>query len=230
MPRGRAACQLATAMKRLIDLLIVVPGLILLSPLLAVVSVCIKLTSRGPVLFRQCRVGHRGQLFEICKFRTMVVGPVSGGPQVTAADDPRITRLGRFLRRTKLDELPQLLNVLKGEMSLVGPRPQVPRFVQHYPRSIRDIILSVRPGITDPATIRFRHEEEILAGSNNPERSYIEQILPHKLTLNVRYIRQRTLTGDLVILVRTVGCLVSPHVPQRGLPFPWHEPCKSTLP
>ena len=197
-------------MKRLLDLAIVLPALILLSPLFWAIAVCIKLTSQGPVFFRQQRVGWHGQMFEICKFRTMVVDAPSYGPKVTAANDPRITPLGRLLRRSKLDELPQLINVLVGNMSLVGPRPQVPKFVQHYPQHIRTIVFSVRPGITDPAAIAYRNEEALLAHTDNPERCYIERILPHKLTLYVQYIRHQTLATDVWILLQTVGCIVRP--------------------
>ncbi len=195
-------------MKRAIDLAIVIPSLIVLSPLLLAIAVCIKLCSPGPVLFRQRRVGWRGRTFRICKFRTMVAGSERRGPKVTAATDPRITRLGQLLRHTKLDELPQLLNVLIGNMSLVGPRPQVPRFVHHYPEPTRSIVLSVRPGITDPATLAFRHEEELLAGCANPERCYIEDILPRKLAMYEQYIRRRTIASDLWIMAITAVCLL----------------------
>jgi lipopolysaccharide/colanic/teichoic acid biosynthesis glycosyltransferase len=197
-------------MKRMFDLLIVLPSLVLLSPLFLSIAMCVKVTSPGPVFFRQRRVGWHGRIFEICKFRTMVVDAATHGPKVTAANDPRITPLGRLLRRTKLDELPQLINVLVGNMSLVGPRPQVPKFVQHYPEHVRAIVFAVRPGITDPAAIAYRHEEELLAYADDPERSYIDRILPHKLSLYVQYIRRQTLLTDLWIILQTFGCLVKP--------------------
>ncbi len=208
-------------MKRAIDLTIVIPSLMLLSPLFLVIAVCIKICSPGPVLFRQRRVGWRGEIFEICKFRTMVADAAGQGPKVTAATDPRITSLGRLLRRSKLDELPQLINVLRGTMSLVGPRPQVPKFVEHYPDDLRAIILSVRPGITDPAAIAYRNEEELLAGADNPERSYIDRILPHKLAMYERYIRRRTIATDMWIILQTIGCLLAPSPPRQ---FPGSQP------
>ncbi len=214
----RYSCRLDSVMKRLLDLAIVIPSLILLSPLFVVIAVCVKLSSPGPILFRQRRVGWRGEIFEICKFRTMVAEGNSRGPQVTASNDPRITRLGRLLRRSKLDELPQLINVLSGKMSVVGPRPQVPRFVRHYPDHIQEIVFSVRPGITDPAAIAYRNEEELLAGADNPERCYIDRILPHKLTLYVQYIRRRSLATDLWIILQTVGCLLPSHDHSRRQP------------
>ncbi len=204
-------------MKRSLDLVIVIPSLILLSPLFLLIAACIKICSPGPILFRQRRVGWRGQIFEICKFRTMVADAVDHGPKVTAATDPRITSVGRFLRRYKLDELPQLANVLRGNMSLVGPRPQVPKFVQHYPDSIRSIVFSVRPGITDPATIAYRNEEELLAGAVNPERSYIDRILPHKLAMYEQYIRRRTIVTDVWIILQTIGCLLQVRPPRQAI-------------
>jgi lipopolysaccharide/colanic/teichoic acid biosynthesis glycosyltransferase len=201
--------QIANVMKRVLDLLIVVPSLIMLSPLMLAIALGIKFTSSGPVLFRQQRVGRYGRHFKICKFRTMVVTQAGAGPQVTASHDPRITPLGRILRDLKLDELPQLFNVLRGDMTLVGPRPQVPRFVQHYPQPIRELVLSVRPGITDPATLAYRNEEELLEGAADPERSYIDTILPHKLRMYVQYLRHRTLATDVVVILTTVACVLA---------------------
>ncbi len=195
-------------MKRAIDLAIVVPGLILLSPLLLAIAICSKLTSTGPVLFRQQRVGWRGQPFEILKFRTMVADAGDRGPLLTVLNDPRITSMGRVMRRFKLDELPQLINVLRGEMSLVGPRPQIPSVVSHYPDSVHDVVFSVRPGITDPATLVYRDEEQVLAAVDDPQRYHIDRILPHKLAMYVHYVQCRSTTMDLRILMQTIGCLM----------------------
>ncbi len=195
-------------MKRLFDLAIVVPGLIVLSPLLLLVAVCVKCASPGPVLFRQQRIGLGGRSFLIYKFRTMVAGRDVDGPQFTVSNDPRITKVGRWLRRSKLDELPQLLNVLAGDMSLVGPRPQVSTIVSHYPTEVRDIVFSVRPGITDPATIRFRHEEELLSRVADPERFHLNSVLPYKLSMYVHYVQQQNLRSDMLILLQTVACVV----------------------
>lgn len=195
-------------MKRAIDLAIVIPGLVILSPLLLAIAVAVRLTSPGPVLFRQQRVGWHGRLFEILKFRTMVVDADRQGPQLTVLNDPRITPLGRLLRRTKLDELPQLLNVLCGDMSLVGPRPQIPSVVSHYPEDIHRVVFSVRPGITDPATLAYRNEEEMLAASENPQRCHIDRILPRKLDMYVHYVRCQSTTTDARILLQTIACLL----------------------
>lgn len=193
--------------KRLFDLLIVVPSIVLLAPLFVLIAIWIKLDSRGPVLFRQKRVGRQGRLFEILKFRTMVTDAETQGPKITVAGDARITRSGRWLRRTKLDELPQLLNVAKGEMSLVGPRPEVPEYVQLYPEGIKDKILSVRPGITDLASIEYRNESDILARSSDPRRAYIEEVMPRKLDFYVQYVDQRSIWLDLKVIWQTFMAL-----------------------
>lgn len=197
-------------MKRLFDLVAAVFGLAVVSPFMALIAVAVKVDSPGPALFRQTRIGRGGRPFEILKFRTMRVespgGP--GGPQITVGQDPRVTRVGRFLRRTKLDELPQLVNVVRGEMSLVGPRPEVPRYVAMYPATARLEVLSVRPGITDDAAIEFSDESTILAQSADPERTYVEEILPKKIDLYLRYVRDRSLAGDCAIIWRTVARLV----------------------
>ena len=194
--------------KRLLDVLVASLGLLVLAPLLVVIACAVRLDSPGPALFRQTRISRGGRHFQILKFRTMRASPASDGPQIAAANDSRITRLGALLRRAKLDELPQLINVVKGDMSLVGPRPEVPEYVAFYPEELRDIVLSVRPGITDEASLRFRNEGMLLAGSADPERTYVEEILPKKLELYVRYVRGRTLCGDLGILLRTIGAVV----------------------
>jgi lipopolysaccharide/colanic/teichoic acid biosynthesis glycosyltransferase len=190
--------------KRLFDVICSGVGLLLLSPLLLVAAVWVKLDSPGPVLFRQTRVGRFGVPFTIHKFRTM---RTSAGAQITVGEDPRITRAGRLLRATKLDELPQLWDVLRGAMSLVGPRPEVPRYVALYPADLREVVLSVRPGITDPASLRFRHESDLLAKAADPEREYVEVVMPTKLRLAADYVRSASLAGDLRLILATLGAL-----------------------
>jgi lipopolysaccharide/colanic/teichoic acid biosynthesis glycosyltransferase len=204
-------------MKRLFDLAIVIPSLILLSPLLGLVAVCVRLDSTGPALFRQRRVGRGGRVFHILKFRTMFQGSNLAGPCFTVSRDPRITRVGRVLRRYKLDELPQLINVLRGDMSLVGPRPQVEMIVAHYPAVVQQIVFSVRPGITDPATIRFRHEEQLLSRVTDPAKYHIQTVLPQKLQMYVDYVRQHTLRHDFAILARTVRCVLNRGMRDAGM-------------
>lgn len=193
--------------KRLFDVLAASAGLVVLAPLLLLVALWIKLDSPGPVLFRQQRVGRDGVLFDILKFRTMRHRPDSGR-QITVGRDPRITRAGHFLRRTKLDELPQLLNVVQGTMSLVGPRPEVPRYVACYPPAVRAVVLSVAPGMTDWASIMYKEESRILGKASDPERAYIETILPVKLDYYQRYVRQRSFWGDLRIIFTTLAAIV----------------------
>lgn len=193
--------------KRLFDLVFACAGLLLLSPALLLICIWIKWDSPGPVFFLQQRVGRRGRLFNIFKFRTMYFHADTGA-QLTVGRDRRITSAGHFLRRYKLDELPQLLNVLLGSMSLVGPRPEVPRYVACYPHDIRALILSVSPGITDWAAIEYRDENTLLAASSDPERAYIEQALPAKLHHYARYVRERNFWVDLRILVRTLMVVV----------------------
>jgi lipopolysaccharide/colanic/teichoic acid biosynthesis glycosyltransferase len=192
--------------KRMFDLGAALAGLILLAPLFALAALWIKLDSPGPVFFRQQRVGRRGKLFSIYKFRTMTAQP--GNPaQLTVGRDPRITGPGKFLRDHKFDELPQLINVLLGEMSLVGPRPEVPRYVACYPPEVRAIVLSVAPGITDWASILYREESAILGRAADPERAYLETILPTKLDYYVRYVRERSFRTDLQIIFTTLSAL-----------------------
>jgi lipopolysaccharide/colanic/teichoic acid biosynthesis glycosyltransferase len=193
--------------KRLFDVLAAACGLLLLAPVLLAIALWIRLDSPGPALFRQRRVGRHGRLFDIYKFRTMADGP-DDGRQLTVGRDPRITRAGRFLRRTKLDELPQLLNVLEGTMSLVGPRPEVPRYVDRYPPAVRQTVLSVAPGITDLAAILFKDENDILGRAQDPERAYVETILPVKLEYYQRYVRERSFWLDLRILFRTLAAIL----------------------
>jgi lipopolysaccharide/colanic/teichoic acid biosynthesis glycosyltransferase len=193
------------AAKRTMDVLLSALGLIALAPLFALIALRIKLDTPGPVFFRQQRVGRGGRLFRIHKFRTMRARPDDDdAPQITTADDPRITRAGRWLRRAKLDELPQLIDVLKGDMSLVGPRPEVPRYMALYPPEARAQILSLRPGITDRAAIEFRDEARLLAASADPERAYVEQIMPVKQRHYLDYARHHSLGGDARILLDTL--------------------------
>jgi len=194
--------------KRLFDLLGAALGLALLSPLMLAISVAIKLDTRGPVFFRQQRVGRHGVPFRIHKFRTMVADAPQRGPALTVGDDARITRSGRWLRRTRLDELPQFIDVLAGHMSLVGPRPEVPQYVAHFPHSLRERALSVRPGITDPSSLLYLDEAEQLARAADPEREYIEVILPRKLQCAADYADRASLRSDLGVLWRTLRLLM----------------------
>ena len=188
--------------KRLFDLLAAAVGLVLLAPLLLGAALWVKLDSPGPVLFSQTRVGRFGVPFTIHKFRTMRVEP---GAAITVGADPRITRSGHLLRQTKLDELPQLWDVLRGAMSLVGPRPELPRYVELYPADLRAQVLAVRPGITDPASLAFSHEAELLAAAADPEREYREVILPAKLRLSADYAARASLATDLRLILATLG-------------------------
>jgi lipopolysaccharide/colanic/teichoic acid biosynthesis glycosyltransferase len=189
--------------KRIFDLLAAGAGLLLLSPLLLCLACWIRLDSSGPVFFRQQRVGRFGHLFRIHKFRTMRVDAERHG-QLTVGADQRVTRAGQFLRKTKLDELPQLIDVVCGQMSLVGPRPEVPRYVQHYPADVRDKVLALRPGITDWASIRMIDENEILGSADDPEQAYLEQVLPEKLDYYVRYADTHSLAEDVRIIFATL--------------------------
>jgi lipopolysaccharide/colanic/teichoic acid biosynthesis glycosyltransferase len=193
--------------KRLFDLVAALAGLILLAPLFALLAAWVRCDSPGPVFFRQQRVGRNGVLFDIFKFRTMDTRPASAA-QLTVGHDRRITGAGKFLRDYKLDELPQLINVLRGEMSLVGPRPEVPRYVACYPPEVRAIVLSVAPGITDWASILYKEESAILGRAADPERAYLDAILPVKLDYYVRYVRERSFWTDLRIIVSTLSAIV----------------------
>lgn len=193
--------------KRLFDLIAAGVGLALLAPLLLAIALWIKLDSKGPVFFRQERVGRFGQPFRIHKFRTMRVDAERHG-QLTVGSDARVTGAGRFLRKSKLDELPQLIDVLLGDMSLVGPRPEVPRYVAHYPVGVKELVLSVRPGITDWASIRMIDENDILGAAADPERAYLDEVLPQKLDYYVRYAQSHTLAGDVCIILATLKKIV----------------------
>jgi lipopolysaccharide/colanic/teichoic acid biosynthesis glycosyltransferase len=193
--------------KRLLDASAALLGLIVLAPLFAAIALAIKLTSPGPVFFRQERVGKDFKPFWIYKFRSMVVNAPQLGGQLTSAGDPRVTRIGRLLRKTKLDELPQLINVLKGDMSLVGPRPEVPRYVQMFRDDYREL-LRVRPGITDLASVKYRDESEILGQSPDPEAAYVNEVLPDKIALAKEYLAHRSLLYDLGLIARTAWKIV----------------------
>lgn len=193
--------------KRVFDVLAAGTGLLVLAPLLLAIGVWIRLDSPGPALFRQRRIGRHGVPFDIVKFRTMAERNEGGRP-LTVGQDPRITRAGRWLRRSKIDELPQLLNVLDGTMSLVGPRPEVPRYVDCYPPDVRRTVLSVAPGITDLAAILYKDESEILGRVHDPEQAYVQTILPVKLAYYQRYVRERSFWLDLRIIARTLAALV----------------------
>lgn len=194
-------------MKRLFDLVVSLIVVVLMAPLFAVLAIWIKCDSRGPVFFRQVRVGRGGRNFRIIKFRTMHTGAESAGPQITIGVDPRITDCGAALRRYKFDELPQFLNVLAGQMSIVGPRPEVPRYVDTYADDMRRIVLSRKPGITDPASIRFRAESEVLKRSADPERTYVEEIIPLKLRISAEYIERQNFWSDIGVIMKTLTVL-----------------------
>lgn len=190
-------------MKRALDVIASGVGLVLLSPLLFIIVIFIRADDGGPTLFRQVRVGRHNTRFEILKFRTMRVD--RNGPSVTGLDDTRITPVGRHLRRHKLDELPQLINVLRGEMSLVGPRPEVPEFARYWTTEEAAAILGVRPGITDPASIRFRDESALIPEGVDTEQFYIENILPQKVGMYIEYTEQQTMLGDIRLIFLTLA-------------------------
>ncbi len=189
-------------MKRAVDLICAALGLVVLSPILLGVALAIKLSSPGPVFYRATRVGRGGTPFRLYKFRSMVVDADRRGPAITAGGDPRVTPIGRWLRRTKVDELPQLLNVLAGEMSLVGPRPEDPRYVALYDDDQRRI-LTVRPGITSAASLAYRHEEALLSGPDW-EQTYRTTIMPQKLAIDLAYVEKQSLWEDFRIILFTI--------------------------
>jgi len=193
--------------KRAFDFLISLLGILVLSPVLSILALLVELSSPGPAFYRGVRVGLHGKPFRILKFRTMVVDAERIGGSSTPEDDPRITTVGRFLRKYKLDELPQLINVFKGDMSFVGPRPQVPWAVELYTEEEK-ALLSVRPGITDYASIRFSKEADILRGSGDPDREYLEKIAPEKIRLGLEYVRNHSLLVDIKIILATFWALM----------------------
>ena len=193
-------------MKRLFDFVMSGMGMIVLSPLFLILAIWVKLDSPGPVFFRQTRVGRNNKDFRIFKFRTMRVGADKGSLVTVGGKDPRITRAGIFLRRTKLDEMPQLINVFVGEMSLVGPRPEVRHYVDYWtPEQMH--VLDIRPGVTGPASIRFRNENELLGKVEDPEKYYIDVIMQEKLRLDLDYVRNQSYIRDLELILKTVGVI-----------------------
>lgn len=189
-------------MKRAFDVIMSLVGIAILSPLLVVIALCVVFNDGTPVVFRQQRVGLNGRMFDVLKFRTMVKDAEKQGQLTVSGRDPRITSVGYYLRKLKFDELLQLVNVLKGDMSLVGPRPEVPKYVALY-NEYQKKVLSVRPGITDSASLIFFNENELLESSSNPEQMYIDEILPRKLALQLDYVENRTLWRDVKIIFKT---------------------------
>ena len=195
------------ALKRAMDVVVSAAALCVLWPLYLIIALAIVIDDPGPVFYRQVRVGRGGKPFRIFKFRSMVVDADKKGLEITVGHDRRITRVGAFLRKTKLDELAQLLNVLGGQMSFVGPRPEVPRYVELYTPYQRQVLL-VRPGITDYASIAYRHENDLLDAAQDPERMYIEQIMPAKIELNMKYLREISPAADIRLILKTVEAVV----------------------
>lgn len=194
-------------MKRILDIALSLIGLIFLLPLLLLAAILIKLDSPGPVFFRQERVGRGFRPFLIDKFRTMVQDSQAQGPSITFGRDPRITRVGWFLRKSKIDELPQLFNVFKGDMTFVGPRPEVPRYVELFKHDYEEI-LTVRPGITDLASLKYRDEAALLGNADNPEQEYLTRVLPDKISLGKEYIKRSSISFDLKLISKTLLKLV----------------------
>lgn len=194
--------------KRLADVIFSLIGLVFFSPLFLFVALAIKLDSKGPVFFLHKRLGYKKKPFHMIKFRTMVENAVQFGPEVTVSQDARVTRVGRVLRKLKLDELPQLINVLLGQMSVVGPRPQSFSYIPYYPEADLEVILNVRPGITGPTQLWLRHEEEILSKQEDPIRFYVEDLLPLKISSDVRYVSNRSILIDARITLATIGAVL----------------------
>ena len=193
--------------RRCLDTTVALLGLLLTSPIMLAAAIAIKLGSPGPVIFRQVRVGRGGKPFDILKFRTMRQDAERHGGQLTVGADARVTAVGGFLRAWKVDELPQLVNVVRGEMALVGPRPEVPRYVALYSAEQRKV-LAVRPGITDPASIKYRSESEVMAAQAEPERYYIEVLMPQKLQINLDYLARRSLASDFGVILATAAAVL----------------------
>ncbi|MBL8645210.1 MAG: sugar transferase [Rhodospirillaceae bacterium] len=194
-------------LKRLFDFFASLAGLAVLAPVFIAVAIAIKLSSPGPVFFRQVRIGRRGKPFRIFKFRTMTGEEPTAGPILTIGANPRVTPVGEVLRLSKIDELPQLINVVLGHMSLVGPRPEVPKYVEKWTPAQREAVLAVRPGLTGPASVKFRNQEEILARYANPEQAYETIVMQEKLAINAAYIKQATFMSDLKLIFQTLGLL-----------------------
>ncbi len=193
--------------KRIFDLFTTCLGLLILWPLFFVIAFLIKLTTPGPIFFIQTRIGKEGKEFRLLKFRSMLVKPKTSEGSFDVGDQSRITPLGKILRKTKLDEIPQLINVLKGDMSLVGPRPEVKKWTEVYPEQWA-FVHRVKPGITDNASIEFRNEEELLSLASNPDETYREIILPRKLELYINYTNKHSFFGDLIIIIRTIQSII----------------------
>lgn len=189
-------------LKREFDIVASGLGVIILSPVLVLIAIAVRLSSKGPIFFRACRIGQHGKPFRLYKFRSMIADAEQKGPRITSAQDRRITPVGRFLRRTKLDELPQLINVLRGEMALVGPRPEDPHYVDLYTPEQRRILL-YRPGITSMASFTYRNEESLLS-QEDWERTYIEEIMPSKLAIDLDYAQRSSLLTDIWLIFRTI--------------------------
>jgi lipopolysaccharide/colanic/teichoic acid biosynthesis glycosyltransferase len=204
--------------KRVLDIVLALGGLVVLSPLLLLIGAWIRIDGPGPIFYSGVRVGRNGMPFRMIKFRTMITDADKTGPSSTTRDDNRITRSGQFIRRFKLDEISQLLNVLRGDMSVVGPRPQVQWAVDLYKPEER-LLLAVRPGITDYASLRFRNEAEILAGSSDPDRDYLEKIAPLKISLGLYYVRTYSLFTDLKLIIATALAVLGVD-PEWSLPRP----------
>lgn len=202
-------------LKRTFDIVMSLFGLLVLSPIILGVAILVPITSKGPVLFRQIRIGRRFKPFRINKFRTMVPDAPQRGGVITVGDDPRITPVGRWLRKTKMDELPQLLNVFLGDMSFVGPRPEAEKYVEMFREDYAEI-LQVRPGITDLASIKYRDESTLLAQASDPESEYVHHVLPEKIRLAKEYIRQQSLLVDIKIIMGTLWRLVGDRVTSRS--------------
>lgn len=193
-------------LKRSFDIIFSFSGLILLSPLFLIIAVLVKADSKGPVIYKQTRVGKNGIDFEVLKFRSMRPGSESKGLLTVGGKDSRITKTGYFIRKYKLDELPQLINVLKGEMSIVGPRPEVRKYVLLYDENQKKV-LNVNPGITDIASIKYKNENELLESSDNPEKFYIKEIMPNKIKMNLDYISDRSFFRDIKVILNTLKAL-----------------------
>ena len=191
--------------KRLFDIIFSFLGLIIFSPLLVLIAILIKLDSKGPVFYMGVRVGQHEKQFRIFKFRTMIPEAEKLGGPSTAGDDPRLTKIGKFLKKFQLDELPQLINVLKGEMSFVGPRPEVKMYIDMMTNEERSVILSIKPGMTDLASLYNFHEGEVLRGAADPEKAYLEKVRPEKLSLQIKYVKEKSFLGDIVIIIKTIA-------------------------
>lgn len=189
--------------KDVFDFIFGIIGFIVLSPILVIISFLVISTSKGPAFFKQDRVGKNGRIFGIYKFRTMITNAEEVGLKLTVGDDPRITKVGKILRKYKLDELAQIINIVIGDMSFVGPRPEVPKYVSMYTPEQRRV-LTVKPGVTDLASIKFRNENELLGQSEDPERTYIEKIMPEKLRINLEYVDNISLLNDIRLIFKTV--------------------------